>query len=50
MLDKHRQIIVKNFKNEVVKVVSPPLAGEYMQYIRLLIYSDCIDGHVLIDT
>ena len=29
MLDRLRQIVVKNFKNEAVKYSSPPLAGKY---------------------
>lgn len=29
VLDKLRQIVVRNFKNEALKVTSPPLAGKF---------------------
>ena len=29
VLDKFRQVLVRNFKNEPIKVTTPPLAGKY---------------------
>lgn len=30
VLDKFRQVLVRNFKNETIKVTTPPLAGTYV--------------------